>query len=905
MADPAATRRYLQTMGALGRARRPIELDEVVIDAPRRPAGRGGIEIDDVMIGSARREAPGLPPVPNETVVDEIEVIGTPPRLDPVAERVGSMLAPRPAPPAEEEEPEVIGARPRVDLSQGEWMDNIRARSSADRRVQEGAEHRRMLERDDADRYERELGAAYDRSFLEGLEMDNRVNAMGEGVVQGLTLGFGDELGAAGRVLTGAADDYELERDRLRGNIDIARREAPGAYGTAEFIGGMAPAMAVPGAGPGASLTRRVLTSTLGGAGFGGLSGVGHSTADRWQDVAREGVDEALIGGITGGGMELGMSGLRSARDRFRTAPEGTPRPGDDFTPEQWAEAERRMDAGDPDLFDAMTTRSGLEDSAATRRVRSTADSASLADVRRAGDYHGPGGEGYRGLARDLDETGISPRRSLTTARTAQERAARLENQAGRELGAVRERMDDAARGADDRILANADDELEVLGRRPPRVPEPELPPSPLVDREALDAIDAATTPEWRASLDPETRRTLDTLDRAFARGNSRAQDNVSTGAARRGRRPEGVSLRDREGASVIDAAPAERPPRSIEPGYEPVPVDEAAREVHRAADPALVRYSGTLTTLDEAGRARQTPGGSTADRLRAEADQALARATTREQRASAMQLRELADDVARLEPETYSQAQGRLRALDEEAAYGTRYPNATGASPERTNRARSTRQGVREDMDLAVERTLGPEAVREAQAARGRYGTARAVGVLSERGAEREAANLQAGLGDTIAIQNALGQNAPALTRITNAIEGVVVNRYLRGSGHAIIATAQEMQSDAMARAIVRRLGEQPVTEPLARMLAEAQRRGPRAFGNAMLMALRDQPEAAAVIEPVVRAFNEDGSPNWDVVPGVQYAGEEDESDVGADIDWSSVPGVQYADEYEEEQRR
>lgn len=859
--------------------------------APRRAF----VDDDEITIGRARIEPePSAPSIEDRT----LDMIGRarPGRVAPDASttrRAEIALATGPG-----------GGIPEA------WVRDTggETQAQADTRV---AAARRRREQQAA--YERSRDAAYDESLLEGMQADNRVNAVGEGVVQGLTLGFADELGGAARAAFGPrapgrdrsfGERYENERDALRRNAAHAQQEAPGAYGTAEFVGGIVPAMAIPGAGPGASLTRRVVTSAAGNALYGGLSGAGHSEEEDMIGVARDAGAEALIGAGTGAAMELGMAGLRSGRDMMRGAPDGTPRPGGDFTPEQIAEAERRMDAGDPDVFNAMTQRERVESAAAQRRVRSTADSAALTDVRRAGDYNGPGGEGYRGLARDLDEFGISPRGSITFADAAQRRAAQIENQSGRALGRVRQQMDDAARtlDVDERILSNADDELDdVIGaarREAPiasaaeRQAERSLPPNPLADdatRAELDAIDASTTQEWRASLDPETRRTLDSLDPAFARGNTRANDQVGTGAARRGNRPQGVSMRDRADATIIDE-PGQRPPsptRSLEPGYEPVDPADARRAVTLRNDPARVRY-------DQA-----------AERLRNEARALRQSAVTPAQRAQADSLDELARSLGAREPETMSEAVQVLRGLDSEAAYGRQYPNAPDAGP-RVELARQGRRAVRAAMDEPVGTVLGPEALAEYQGQRGRFGAARATSVMGERGAEREAANLQMGLGDTIAAHGGLNRNPDAgpITRIANAVEGVIVQRYLRGGLHTAIAAGMERQSDAMASAIVRRLSEQPVTEPMARALAEAGRRGPRAFGEALVQVLRDRPEVAQDIEPIVRAVNEDGTPNWEIVPGVQFAGDEDETG-GADIDWSVVPDVQFADEYDEEGRQ
>jgi hypothetical protein len=755
---------------------------------PRRPRARPVVE--GIEIG----EAEMLPPEADLPSAEDLAL--TQRRPSGVAE--GPNLA------GERIGTELSGEIPREWLlaSGGETREQMIARTdrAADRA-------RRQREQEAA--YERNRDAAYDRSLLDGLQADNRVNAVGEGVIQGLTLGFGDEIGAAGRVLTGAADDYESERDRLRGNLELAQREAPTAYGVAEFAGSMVPAMAVPGAAPGASLTRRVLTSTLTGAGFGGASGVGHSNADTWQEVAREGGRDALIGGALGGGVELGMEGGRRLLHRLGPAPEGMPTPGGDFTPEQWAEARRRMDAGDPSIFDDMTRREGIEEEAAIRRIRSTADDAAMTDVRRAGDHPGA----YRELARRLDETGISPRGSVWESRAgdAQTRAARIEDQAGRQIGRVTQQMDDAARspGVDERLLSNTDDEIEAF------------------------------TAQGRAERDAR-----------------RALEEQATAAAPRGRQRQ--------------RPVRERPERPVDPGYEPTSADEARAAVIEGTDPALVRYAsaddpsrgfygGTVTVLDDTGRARAVPGGNAVDTLRADADAMRRAATTPEQRAAAERMAELADDLERVAPERYSQAQARLRALDEEAGYGSRYPNAATVTPDRIERARNARQAVRADMDLAVERTLGVDALRDLEAARARFGTARTVADLGDRGTMRAAGNRQITPSETLMGAASMSREGPWYARAWDAAKGVIATRFLRSNEHALGAAWREAQGDALARDIVRRLNATPETAPMARALAEAQRRGPRAFGIALVVLGERSPEVQAVASEVMQAAEED----------------------------------------------
>lgn len=645
---------------------------------------------------------------------------------------------------------------------------------------------------------------------------------------QQITGGYGDEI--AGFIRAGGRPErYLEERDRERARIDEAQRGDPEMYAAAGAFAGLGPALLIPGSGAG-SFTRRALQAGVTGLGLGALSGSGHSRNDIDSpefraDVAREG----LIGLGTGVGSEALLTAGREIGNAFRAAPEGTPAPGMDFTPEQQARIRAARDT-DPELWRMAREREAAEDAAATRRVRSTADSAALSDVRRAADYSGPGGEGYRGLARDLDETGIMPRRSLGSARDAQLRAARLEEEAGEGIGRFREEM----------RARTMPDDLDT----------------PII-----------TNPDYEEQLLAEARRAR----RAEMGGDG-------TAGARGGRaRPRGQSLRNRA-ESFEDLNTPTPAAEVMSPSQREAFARQTRLDVVRAADPARVRYA------------------QGAQRLRAEADQMLSRAVTPAQEAEAQNLRALADRLEQRGADTFDEAQAVLGNLDREASYGRVYPNAPDAGP-RVEQARAGRRVVRSSMDQSVEDTLGPDALAEYQRQRGRYGTARAVGVLGQRGAEREAANLQAGLGDTLQIANAMGQQAPLTARLSNAIEGVIVNRYMRGRAHAGVATLNEMRSDSLAADIVRRLSQTPEGAASARALAAAQARGPRAFGLVLMRLTERDPAVQQTMAQIVE-------PEADY-QGLGLPTADEPLDVGAegDTDWEAL-GLPTADDYEEEQR-
>ncbi len=692
-----------------------------------------------------------------------------------------------------------------------EWVQSGRAESQEGATARSEAQRARAAaEAEQRRRYAETRSRAYDRGILEGLSVDNRVQALGEGTMQGLTLGFGDELqGAASSAVHGGT--YRGHRDEARARQDTAREgttvegdwiDPSTAYAGGEVLGSTPYSMLISSAGPGASLTRRVLTGGGTGAGFGGVTGAGHSEHDYDTPEFRGDVyRDAAIGGLAGAGTELAFAGARGLRNRFRSAPEGTPAPGRDFTPEQQAQIRAARDT-DPDTWAMAREREMAEDAAAQRRVRSTADSAALSDVRRAGDYNGPGGEGYRGLARDLDETGIAPRRSMGSAQDAQLRAARVQEDAGEQLGGVRRRMAASTITPENIRL---DDSMIV------------------------------NTPDDLARIEAETQA-RDVARREAERA-ARAAEPDATGRVGQARqRP------------VTPARPSAASRMEWEAGDGSAPTEADALQVRRdiimrrvaegdIVDPARVRY-------DEAGRT-----------IRGEADRLSREAITPAQHAGSANMGQIADNFSARAPETFDEAYSTLRGLDREAAYGRVYPNAPDAGP-RVEQARAGRRVVREAMDDSVGNTLGEDTLAEYRRQRGRYGAARATGVLGERGAQREAANLQAGLTDSMGITAGLSSAGTPTQKVWQAVANVVVNRYIRGRGHAMAATLGEMHSDTLSREIVRRLAANQATTPASRALAEAARRSPRAFGVALMTMARDNPdvqrEAAAAAQDV-----------------------------------------------------
>lgn len=129
--------------------------------------------------------------------------------------------------------------------------------------------------------------------------------------LQGITLGHGDEVVAAGAsLLSGNPYSYELERERAR--LDLGRRENPVASTVSEIGGAMAiPLGAVGGATTrGAAAMQGAKTGAVMGAGYG--FGVGEGFRDRLEGAAKSGVAGGALGGALGAAVP---AATRSAQD--------------------------------------------------------------------------------------------------------------------------------------------------------------------------------------------------------------------------------------------------------------------------------------------------------------------------------------------------------------------------------------------------------------------------------------------------------------------------------------------------------------------------------------------------------------------------------------------------------------
>jgi hypothetical protein len=171
--------------------------------------------------------------------------------------------------------------------------------------------------------------------LLEGPRV-SQLGAFGEGVGQGATLGFADEIGAAAdasglpeisgpfsaiaRPVIGAVRrlvsdqgeaDYNASVERRRAKIAASEEQHPGTFMAGTIAGGVATAPIMPAAtvAKGAALGARVVGGIKTGAGYGAAYGVG--TGEGLEDRLSRGATGAVIGGATGG--VLGIPGRSAA----------------------------------------------------------------------------------------------------------------------------------------------------------------------------------------------------------------------------------------------------------------------------------------------------------------------------------------------------------------------------------------------------------------------------------------------------------------------------------------------------------------------------------------------------------------------------------------------------------------
>jgi hypothetical protein len=144
-------------------------------------------------------------------------------------------------------------------------------------------------------------------------EERNRPGMLEAGVrggVQGLTLGFGDEIGG---LLKSAftSKSYKEARDEIRANNQRAQEAEPIAYGIGDILGSVVPGVATAGASAAVGTAARAVPTlarlaspavrgALAGAAEGAVSGVGYSEADEIGDILKDAAVGAGVGGATG-----------------------------------------------------------------------------------------------------------------------------------------------------------------------------------------------------------------------------------------------------------------------------------------------------------------------------------------------------------------------------------------------------------------------------------------------------------------------------------------------------------------------------------------------------------------------------------------------------------------------------
>lgn len=333
----------------------------------------------------------------------------------------------------------VQGAEMALALERGdipeEWVRNAPRQSERERArdIAAGRQERRY----------RQIGR--ENGALAEADARGTLDALNQGAVQGVTLGWGDELYGAGRAATGNGG-YESSRDQVRRDVAQAQAEHPDAFGAAQVLGSTLPALVIPGSrtvgSTAGAIGQRVLQAGAVGAGFGGVQGLGSSQGDVGRQ-ARDTLQGAGYGAAFGaGGQALGEIGDavgRVTRGEPAVAPTRTPT---SFTPEEQAAIRQ-----DPRLRALSNRRDEAIAEAASQRVQGTAGAGSTTtDVQRAADYPG----GLEGLADDIREFGIV-RPEDTTAGIippsrdlAQQRARFLVEDAGERIGAAERRMNEA-----------------------------------------------------------------------------------------------------------------------------------------------------------------------------------------------------------------------------------------------------------------------------------------------------------------------------------------------------------------------------------------------------------------------------------------------------------------------------
>lgn len=185
----------------------------------------------------------------------------------------------------------------------------------------------------------RRLAAAYREMQAAGpvAEKPQVPNPMGLGMGQGFTLGFGDEIYAAGtapiRAIGGLVqgEGYDLGKayneglQSIREVHGIAQEQDPVAYGVGEVAGNLSLGGAAAKGGLTLMQGAKPTVASMGGRGaaegaiYGGISGAGNADGDL-MDRARAAVGGAALGAAAGGAIG-GVSGSIAARGAAKAVP--------------------------------------------------------------------------------------------------------------------------------------------------------------------------------------------------------------------------------------------------------------------------------------------------------------------------------------------------------------------------------------------------------------------------------------------------------------------------------------------------------------------------------------------------------------------------------------------------------
>lgn len=251
------------------------------------------------------------------------------------------------------------------------------------------------------------------------------------GAVQGASLGFADELGAAGTAAAAGMSDwdtdvgevYTRERDRARAADRADREASPWAYGGGELAGALLTAPFTPSltGGRAATLSGRVGRGALEGAAYGTVGGFGASEGDLTTGEGRERLVGDTLAGTAGGGV-FGAGGSLVG--------EGL---------EAGGRALRRSANRADELRTIAPAAGSAVDSDAMRSLGPVSDTARL-----------------------LREMGIE---GVQTAEEMAEAAARARRSAGEEIGRTRTRLDAGPPVPVDRLAGAMTRHADEVGR--------------------------------------------------------------------------------------------------------------------------------------------------------------------------------------------------------------------------------------------------------------------------------------------------------------------------------------------------------------------------------------------------------------------------------------------------------